>query len=433
MKTNKTSFSIIFLTLLSIGIFSCKDKILETRTFTANKPIYLSYEDMRNSVKSVSGTDMKQTGKIYFYNNYIFINEYLKGIHIIDNTEPSNPQNIKFIEIPGNIDMAVKNNFLYVDSYVDLIVLNISDINNIFEVNRIKDIFDYQIPTYDYDYPLAHIDRDAGVIIGYSIEEVTETYETSGNNGRLYGLYKDYAEINTVSGGSNYSGGGSQGQGIGIAGSTARFIIYDNNLYLLNNTILNVYDISNLRIPVFVTDINTQTIAETLFIYAEKLYMGTQTGMRVYSLTNPNTPEFVSEFQHIQSCDPVVVKDNLAYVTLRSGNNCGGFSDELDVIDISVITSPQLVKAYEMTNPYGLGIREDNTLFICDGEDGLKVYDASDPLRINENMLYHFPEINAFDVIPVNNLILIIAQDGLYQYNFENGEMNLLSFIAVNE
>ncbi len=415
---------------LSVGIFSCKDKVLETRTFTGNKPIYLSFEDMRDGIKSIPAEDLKQTGKMYFYNNYVFVNEYLKGIHIIDNSDPSNPQNIKFVEIPGNIDMVIKDNYLYVDSYVDFVVLNINDIENIFEAFRVENVFPYQVPEYDYTYPLATVDRDFGVVVGYTIEEVEETYETSGSNWG-FGFYKyETMDARITNGSSSYSGGG---QGIGIAGSMARFSIYEDNIYLLNETILNVYDISNLRQPIYVTELNTMTIAETLFLYEENLFMGTQTGMRVYSLSNPAAPVFISEFSHIQSCDPVVVDDGYAYVTLRSGSACGGFANQLDVVDINVITSPQLVKSYEMTNPHGLGIQEDKSLFICDGEAGLKVYDASDPLRIDENMLYHFPEMNAFDVIPLGNLIMMIGEDGLYQYNFEEGVMTQLSFIPIGE
>ncbi|MCF6364949.1 MAG: hypothetical protein L3J35_01990 [Bacteroidales bacterium] len=430
MNANKKTISIIFMMFLLTGGFSCKDKVLETRKFTGNKPVYLSYEDMRNGVKFLPGEDLKQTGKMYFYNDYVFVNEYLKGIHIIDNSDPSNPQNIKFIEIPGNIDMVIKDNFLYVDSYVDLVVLNIADINNIVEINRIEDVFPYQVPEYDYTYPLATIDTEAGVVVGYTIEEIEETYETNGGNWNFRFYKYETLDVQTANSSSNYSGGG---QGIGIAGSMARFSIYEDNMYLLNETILNVYDISNLRMPTYVTELNTTTIAETLFLYNGKLFMGTQTGMRVYDLSNPDAPVFVSEFSHIQSCDPVVVDSNYAYVTLRSGNACGSFTNQLDVVDISVITSPELVKSYELTNPHGLGIQSDKTLFVCDGEAGLKVYDASDPLRIDENILFHFPEMDAFDVIPLGNLIMMISEDGLYQYNFEGGVMTQLSFIPIGE
>ena len=65
----------------------------------------------------------------------------VKGVHIIDNTSPSHPVNLGFIEIPGNADIAIKNNILYADSYVDLVALDISDVNDIREVDRVKDIF----------------------------------------------------------------------------------------------------------------------------------------------------------------------------------------------------------------------------------------------------------------------------------------------------
>lgn len=423
MKIKNKLLALVFLTVITGGYYSCQDKVLETRKFIANKPVYMTYDEMRNGIKSLPGDSLEQTGKIYFYENYVFVNEYLKGIHIIDNTNPANPQNIKFVEIPGNIDMTIKDDYLYVDSYVDLVVLSISDLNNINEVFRVENVFPYQVPEYDYNYPLASVDSDLGLVVGYTIEEVEETYDVSIDQG--WGLYKYDAlgELNVTN--------GAGGEGTGIAGSMARFSIYQNYLYLLNSTILNVYDISNTAQPQFITNLNTETIAETLFLYEENLFMGTQTGMRVYSLTNPAAPVFVSEFSHIQSCDPVVVSDGYAYVTLRSGNGCGSVINQLDVVDIQVITSPQLVKSYPMTNPHGLGIQEDKTLFICDGEAGLKVYDATDPLRIDEHMLYHFPYIDAFDVIPLGELIIMIGADGLYQYSYLEGSLTQLSFIPI--
>jgi hypothetical protein len=425
MKTNQKILFPVLLTIFSLSLFTCQDKILETRKFVANKPVYMTYEDLRNAVKTLPGDTLKQTGKIYFYENYVFVNEYLKGIHIIDNTDPANPQNIKFIEIPGNIDMIIKEGYLYVDSYVDLVVLNISDINNITEVYRLENVFPYQVPDFNYNYPLGQIDNSLGVVVGYTIENVEETYDVAGNSN--WGIYRMdvMAELDYSAGNGN--------EGTGIAGSMARFSTYENYMYLLNSTMMYVYDISNLSQPVYVTELNTETIAETLFRNNAYLFMGTQTGMRVYDLSNPALPVFVSAFEHIQSCDPVVVADGYAYVTLRSGNGCGSVTNQLDVVDINVITSPELVKTYPMTNPYGLGITEDKKLFICDGADGLKVYDASDPLRIDEHLLYHFSEINAFDVIPLGELVVMIAADGLHQYSFVDGVMTEISFIPIGD
>ena len=79
----------------------------------------------------------------------------------------------------------------------------------------------------------------------------------------------------------------------------------------------------------------------------------------------------------MQSCDPVIADEKYAYVTLRTGTTCNGVNNRLEILDIANINSPSLVKTYEMTNPHGLS-KDGNLLFVCDGANGLKVYNASD-------------------------------------------------------
>lgn len=84
-----------------------------------------------------------------------------------------------------------------------------------------------------------------------------------------------------------------------------------------------------------------------------------------------------------------------------------------------------------MFNPHGLGI-DDGILFICDGADGLKVYDAENPLAIQSNMIAHFDEIDTYDVIPLGNILIMIGQDGLFQYDYSNPtNIVLLSHIRI--
>jgi hypothetical protein len=133
----------------------------------------------------------------------------------------------------------------------------------------------------------------------------------------------------------------------------------------------------------------------------------------------------------MNSCDPVVVEGDYAYVTLRDGTTCNTFTNQLDVVNISNVTNPRLEYSYPMTNPHGLGIR-DGVLFICDGAAGLKIYDAADPGKITANQLAHFPGINTFDVIPLHNVLLMIGDDGLYQYDYSDlKDIKQLSLIPV--
>jgi hypothetical protein len=153
--------------------------------------------------------------------------------------------------------------------------------------------------------------------------------------------------------------------------------------------------------------------------------------MLVYNVADVTKPEYISSFWHATGCDPVVVQNNKAYVTIRGGNPCGSNVNRLDVLDITNIKTPSLMRSYSMTGPYGLGI-DDDVLFVCDGTDGLKVYNAADPYLISEHLLATFKDINAYDVIPLGNSLLMIGQDGFYQYDYTNlNDIRQISSIKV--
>ena len=116
----------------------------------ANVPVYMTYDQLRSSVTSGQPQNLVNPGKIYFKDNYLFVNEVNKGIHIFNNSNPSSPQNIAFINVPGNIDITIKENILYVDNYIDLVAIDLSNINDCKVTKRINNVFPYSIPEYDY-------------------------------------------------------------------------------------------------------------------------------------------------------------------------------------------------------------------------------------------------------------------------------------------
>ncbi len=168
---------------------------------------------------------------------------------------------------------------------------------------------------------------------------------------------------------------------------------------------------------------------ETVFPFKDKLFIGSNTGMLIYSVQNPASPEKQGEFNHVRTCDPVIADDNYAYVTLHSGTRCTGFTNQLDVLNISNIQSPQLIKSYPLTSPRGLS-KDGNILFICDGNDGLKVFNATDPNNITLFKQFALGEAN--DVIAYNNIALVVTNNGLYQYDYSNIlDIKLISKITV--
>jgi hypothetical protein len=118
-------------------------------------------------------------------------------------------------------------------------------------------------------------------------------------------------------------------------------------------------------------------------------------------------------------------------VTLRSGTACQGFNNQLEVLHLNNITNPSLLKVYSLTNPHGLS-KDGNMLFICDGADGLKIYNATNVLDLK--LVKQISGMETYDVIAYNSIALVVARDGLYQYDYSNpSDIRLLSKISLSK
>ena len=432
--SNKMLLASLFFLSTALFFTSClKDSCKQTSAYKYFKPVYLNYTQLREAVKSSPAIELKEVGKVYYKDNFIYVNEINKGIHVIDNTNPSSPQNISFINIPGNIDIAMKGNILYADSYIDLVSIDISNPTDVVLVNRVQDVFPERIYVNGYMG-----DATLGVITDWIERDTIVTQDCNTYKGGCFfgnqyeggGIYMsaDFASTSALSSSSTATTT-TASPGTGIAGSTARFCIYQNYLYTLDNSSMKLFDVSNAANPVQGSIVSIGWNIETIFPYQDKLFIGSTNGVFIYDNSNPSSPTQLSQFVHATSCDPVVVSGNYAYSTLRSGTTCNGFTNQLDVIDISNINSPVLKASYQMTNPYGLGI-DSTALFICDATSGLRIFDATDPLNIISTQV--ITGINPFDVIPVNNDLIVVAEDGLYQYDYSNtSNLQLLSKIAI--
>lgn len=425
----KTIKYIVTLAVLFFGFNSCVDEY--TEVFTANSPLYMSYEDLRDAVDYSTARDLEKPGKIYFKDGYIFVNENAEGIHIIDNKNPRDPKNIGFIEIPGNVDMAIKGNILYADSYIDLVAIDISNIAKPKEVHRIEDIFPYITPAPENeDYRIAAVDKEKGVVVGWEIKKIRQEIEYQYTPITFFPRYKNYA----MSDAGGYSGNQGAANSFGIGGSMARFGLYDDYLYAVDHATLYMFNVKTPETPGSIGKQNVGWDVETMFIYDGHMFFGTRTGMRIFSLEVPNVPKYVSDFRHVTSCDPVVISDGYAYVTLRGGSECGSTVNRLDVLKLtSNYKNNTLLKSYDLHGPYGLGI-DDQILFVCDGEAGLKIYNVEDKMNIDDHKIASFPNIKAYDVIPFNDHLFMIGDDGFYQYDYSNLQnIEQISFIAVKK
>ncbi len=409
MKVLGTLISFIFCLFF---LSSCKDEVVRTRTYHKLTPFYLSVADLRKQAISLDNPhELSAPGKIYIYGNYLFINELAKGIHVIDNSNPASPRFLNFINIPGNIDLAVNSNILYADSYVDLLAFDISNPTNVSLVKRVENVFDHQ-----------YVDKAKGMIIGYKDTLVTEITTSEIQDVRKENLAFFSNQMNASTGGQSY----------GTGGSMARFTLMNNNLYTVTTNSLKLFNVSTPKEPVYVNTITLGGGIETIFPYQNKLFIGSTTGMHIYDAIDPSKPVKLSTYQHFTSCDPVVVQGKYAYVTLRSGNFCRLGTNVLDVLDIQDPTKPVLVSTFPMLNPHGLSI-SGNNLFICEGKNGLKAFNATDPTTVGKNQLSFLQNISASDVIAGPKSLIVTGINGIYQYNYSNAsDLKLLSHLDLS-
>ncbi|MFT7614284.1 MAG: hypothetical protein ACI9J3_003266, partial [Parvicellaceae bacterium] len=328
---NMNRIIISSLAILLITLAGCRDKVLITRQ--ANSPIYQEISEFRAaSFNMESARDLNNPGKIYIYQDYLFIMEPMEGIHFIDNSNPADPSNMGFLPIYACADISIKDDFMYVDSYFDILVFDVSDKTSPTLAHRVQDAIEFDnysaLPGIHEGYPIGAITETDKVVVSWEIKEVTS---------QEFFLAEPWAGTNFMMSDVSVETTGASSTGTG--GSQAQFTISNNHLYTLKADILSAFEISLDGGLIAGSSITINRDTETLFPYNNHLFMGTTTGMIIYSLTVPSVPEYIGHIDHVQSCDPVVVDGNRAYVTLSTSINCWG-TNQLDVINLDNYASP---------------------------------------------------------------------------------------------
>ncbi|MDL2241325.1 hypothetical protein LJB91_00260 [Bacteroidales bacterium OttesenSCG-928-L03] len=404
--------------LMAIAFAACNVDDSQLLTYKINEPIFVDKAEFRSAVQVTSQKkDLTTIGKMCYYEGYLFISDPGAGIHILDNTSPANPKLIAYIEVPGNYDITVCNQILYADAMMDLLWFDISNPSSPEFKGRIEDAFQcFAYPETGNDYycdweAVSEGQQNGKLVLGWTVGERTEKIQ-----------HGDWDDLYTDSGPNSV---GSKG----TTGSMSRFTLYDNYLYVVMNYRMTIFDLS-AETPVKREETTyLEWDVETIFSYKDNLFMGTPTGLLIYSVTDPLSPQYCSSIQHVYGCDPVVVENDIAYVTIHSGNSCGQDNNQLIIIDVSNVLAPKEIVSYAMTHPKGLGI-DQGILFLCD--DGLKVFKAEDPQTIMANRLAHYKGMDGYDVIPFNNILMMISDKGLYQYDYSNlNDIKFLSRIPI--
>jgi hypothetical protein len=320
---------------------------------------------------------LQDPGKIYNFGKTLYINDKNRGVHIVDNSNPRQPIFKQFLKIPGNYDIAIKGQILYADNYEDLVIVNLQTK----EIKRINNVFPQSAAKY------------------------RKEQKAQVNNLKSQAVQQNIAQ----------------------AGSMARFGIYNNHLYVLDERKMKIFNISDWRSVHKVNERQMRFIVETVFSYGQSLFIGGQEGVYIYDVENPANPVQQDIFSHALACDPVVVDDHTAYITLRVGRCRGGSVNQLDVVDVQNPAKAKLLHSLVLDQPRGLAVA-DNWLYLCN-QNRLELYSIG--LDKKPTLINSFPIDEAYDVLYLKDrkLIVVVGKDAVYQIARRNNELILLSKI----
>lgn len=415
--------SLIAALLITSGCL--KDHCTQISRYKVYSPAYQPLSEIRKAVKAEDPQELRQTGKMYYHNGYLFINEVNEGIHIIDDRDPSAPKNIAFINIPGNLDMAARGNILYADSYTDMLAIDISNPSDIKITKRIKNVFSPRI----YNYGFQDDPNGRGIITGFEVKDTIVKRDCDMQQAQAQWFYD--AASGTAFLASNFASK-STAPSVSKGGSMAKFTTFSNYLYTIKGRdSLLLYDITQPLSPSLTGRIRIGWNIETIFPYKHYLFIGASNGMYIYDATNPASPVRKSRFMHFVACDPVVAQGNYAYVTLSGGTTCRGNTlNELQIVNISNMEQPQLESTLPLSGPKGLAI-DGNKLFVCDPEAGIRFIGISN--KNAPQIITTVEGVKAFDAIALNGTLIIVAKNGLYQYDYHDFDNpKLLSKIGIS-
>lgn len=129
-------------------------------------PVIVERSVFEKSIKSMPAQDIVQVGKIYVKDSLLFIIDTYKGVHVVQNANPKNPEKLSFLRILGCTNMAIKGSVMYATCAEDIVAIDITDIHNIKEISRKREVLpEISSPQRYWEYQFSKESRPANTVI----------------------------------------------------------------------------------------------------------------------------------------------------------------------------------------------------------------------------------------------------------------------------
>ncbi|MFY0592224.1 hypothetical protein [Roseivirga sp.] len=165
---------IVLLCFLSVGCIESTLPDFPKGEVVGYKPVYLSDPD--NSIGLVGAREVEDPGQIYLLGDLLLMNDVGKGIHVIDNADPSNPIARGFLTVQGSENMVLRDGIVYVNQYNSLLAIDVSDPDNVQVISRNEDVLNTNgeetvVPPLE-GYFFECVDFSKGKIIGWTLTTI---------------------------------------------------------------------------------------------------------------------------------------------------------------------------------------------------------------------------------------------------------------------
>ena len=95
-------------------------------------PVTISWNELRGDINPNYGNEsvLTRSGKIHVKDEHLFVMDSLRGVHIFDQTDPQHPIRLVFIPVIGATDISLQGDYVYVNSFTDLVGIDYSAVLN---------------------------------------------------------------------------------------------------------------------------------------------------------------------------------------------------------------------------------------------------------------------------------------------------------------
>ena len=412
---------------VALGTVACEgDSCTESWTQVMTVPVTADRAAVQDSIAALPPRELCTGGNLYAYGDYLFVNVNREGYHVLDNTDPRQPRNVAFLQVPGATHMAFVDGRMVSDSYADMLVLEFGGPDDLTLLSSTPNLL---LQTDGFE-----VGEDV-VAVGFEEREVTFTEDCSGLvDVGCPQCDVGFERLNFASDMGAVRSGNVQ---VNTGGSLARLAFCDRMLYVLARDRLTTF---RLEGQTLVNARETQLGGgqEALVLDGAFLYAASEWGLTVLEVGDCGLPVSRGFAPRFWNNDPVAVAGDRAVVALRNGNTP---TDRLDgrliVYDLSDRTNPRELATFPMAHPVGVALRQ-NRLYVCDGIDGLLVYDF-DPDRpgdLGEARVQTIAEADVVDlaVLPYDAgpVLFTVGQQTVAQFAIDgDGLLSPLSTLSA--